>query len=571
MPSSRKIASNWFLLGESVGPLAALETDVCAVLENAGEIPAVEMGFHAREAEWVANREWTFETRFDCPEGEDERLRLRFGHIYGPHVVRLNDGEPIVPVAGAYELTADLREGENCLRVIFRPEPHLYVRRCAPRIGFSGARLEGYSYVRVENWDVEAGVSRLSLEAFVGGRYQFTYTVSREGALIARTQVQERLPAARRQIAHEFDMGSADGESVEVLLTIERGGVGCDAMRAWVLPYSGETPLRLVEGPCHPATLARLGAQAAVGRFSAREKSKLARAGVAALLPEEREEGFARVAMAAPEECLRHAEGHPFWPQGCALLKSRHTPAMDLKEYQALFSRTVGEEPERFARLTRYAQAECVAFAAREARERGARFLAAKAFDEEFAYASAALVEANGACRPAFWALRDAWKSVHAFLRMDLWQRVEPEEAVSLEAVLLRDTPLGTLHLRCEAYGMQGESIARSAIEEEGGSFSFAAPGEASVILLRTIAEDAYGRLVSRCDQLLCVESGERPMAPLWNPPRTRLAQRDGLLLNEGPSVALCVCAEGYYGALLPGESIRLEKGGAFECLNAIL
>ena len=96
MPSSRKIASNWFLLGESVGPLAALETDVCAVLENAGEIPAVEMGFHAREAEWVANREWTFETRFDCPEGEDERLRLRFGHIYGPHVVRLNDGEPIV-------------------------------------------------------------------------------------------------------------------------------------------------------------------------------------------------------------------------------------------------------------------------------------------------------------------------------------------------------------------------------------------------------------------------------------------------------------------------------------------
>ena len=312
MPSSRKIASNWFLLGESVGPLAALETDVCAVLENAGEIPAVEMGFHAREAEWVANREWTFETRFDCPEGEDERLRLRFGHIYGPHVVRLNDGEPIVPVAGAYELTADLREGENCLRVIFRPEPHLYVRRCAPRIGFSGARLEGYSYVRVENWDVEAGVSRLSLEAFVGGRYEFTYTVSREGALIARTQVQERLPAARRQIAHEFDMGSADGESVEVLLTIERGGVGCDAMRAWVLPYSGETPLRLVEGPCHPATLARLGAQAAVGRFSAREKSKLARAGVAALLPEEREAGFARVAMAAPEECLRHAEGHPF-------------------------------------------------------------------------------------------------------------------------------------------------------------------------------------------------------------------------------------------------------------------
>lgn len=97
MPSSRKIASNWFLLGESVGPLAALETDVCAVLENAGEIPAVEMGFHAREAEWVANREWTFETRFDCPEGEDERLRLRFGHIYGPTWCASTTENPLCP------------------------------------------------------------------------------------------------------------------------------------------------------------------------------------------------------------------------------------------------------------------------------------------------------------------------------------------------------------------------------------------------------------------------------------------------------------------------------------------
>ena len=87
-----------------MGPLAALETDVCSVLENAGKFPRWKW-LHAREAEWVANREWTFETRFDCPEGEDERLRLRFGHIYGPHVVRLNDGEPIVPVAGEYELT----------------------------------------------------------------------------------------------------------------------------------------------------------------------------------------------------------------------------------------------------------------------------------------------------------------------------------------------------------------------------------------------------------------------------------------------------------------------------------
>ena len=571
MPSSRKIASKWFLMGESVGPLAALKTDVCAALVSAGEIPDVEMGFHAREAEWVANREWTFETRFDRPEGGDERLRLRFERIYGPHVLRLNDGEPIAPVAGAYELTGDLCEGENCLRVIFRPEPHVYARRCAPRIGFRGARLEGYNYVRVETWEVEAGLSRLVLEAFTGGRYQFTYTVSRDGALIARTQVQERLSAARQQVAHEFDMGGAEGAAVEVQLVIERGGLGCDALRAWVLPYSGEEPLRLVEAPCQPEALARLGAQAAVGHFTAREKSKLARAGVAALPPRENEAGFARIAMASPEACLRHAEGHAFWPQNCALLRSRHTPFVEGKEYQALFSRTVGEEPERFSRLTRYAQAECVRFAAREARERGERFLAAGAFDEEFAYASAALVEADGACRPAFGALREAWQPVYAFLRTERWPRVAPGEAVSLEVALLRDNPAGTIRVRCEAFTMQGQTFARGEIDPEGGSFAFTAPEEACVLLLRTCAEGPQGRQLCRCDQLLCVCESERALEPLWNPPRARLAHRENALSNEGPAIALCVCTQDYYGALLPGESIPLEKDGSFECFNAIL
>lgn len=111
--------------------------------------------------------------------------------------------------------------------------------------------------------------------------------------MIARTQVQERLPAARRQIAHEFDMGSADGESVEVLLTIERGGVGCDAMRAWVLPYSGEMPLRLVEGPCPSRDVGPLGRAGGCGAVFSARKEQVGPRGVAALLPEEREAGFA--------------------------------------------------------------------------------------------------------------------------------------------------------------------------------------------------------------------------------------------------------------------------------------
>ena len=49
-------------------------------------------------------------------------------------------------------------------------------------------------------------------------------------------------------------------------------------------------------------------------------------------------------------------------------------------------------------------------------------------------------------------------------------------------------------------------------------------------------------------------------MAPLWNPPRTRLAQRDGLLLNEGPSVALCVYAEGYWWRALAGNPSAWKK-----------
>jgi len=227
----------------------------------------------------------------------------------------------------------------------------------------------------------------------------------------------------------------------------------------------------------------------------------------------------------------------------------------------------VGEEPERLARLTRYLQAEKVRMAAQNAREQGVAFQAEKLMENEFAYASCALVEADGLRRPAFWALRSVWQKMHAFVRAS---HGAPGEKVSLPVVLLRDSALGKVKVRCCAYDMQGKLLADEQIDQpEDGNFAFVLPEEECAVLVRTTVEDAYGRIANQCDQLVCASAGGYPLAPLWNPPRARLSMRAGVLTNEGPSAALAVGAQNYYGALLPGESINAE--GAFECLNAIL
>ena len=562
MASSRKIATQWHLTDGVTGSFAVQATEVCAALLEAGEIRNPDFGLRAREIEWIANREWTFETRFEKPETEDERIRLRLEKRFGEICVRLNGGDEILPQGDMYELTGDVQEGENILTITVLPAPHVNAKTASVRMGFEGARLETYNYIRLEKCSFVSGEASLQLEAFLSGRYRFVYTVSREGELIARTEIQERLPAARRQIVHVFDMGEADG-FCDVMFAIERSGIGCDTVRTTIFA-GNEEARQIVETDCFADIWLDLGAQAVSGSFTEREKGEFAKSGLQTV-PEL--EGISYPAMVAPEKLIRYADGQKYWPQDCALFRARKTPEIDVEEYRDLFSHSAGEEPERLARLTRYMQAEYVRACAQDAREEEKVFVAAKAAEAEFAYVSDALVESDGYRRPAYWALKGVWQNVHAFARAK--SSYQPGENAILPVVLLRKDSFGSLKVRCVAYDMQGNVIEQRNIDARFESeFALTMPEQNGIVLLRITVEDAYGKIVSRCDRIVCV-SDSKPLEPLWNPERTRISRRDHSIFNEGACIALAVSTNGYYGALLPGESIPSE--GVFECLNAIL
>ena len=458
MASSRKIAAQWHLTDGVTGPFSVTQTEVCAALLEAGEIRNPDYGLRARECEWIANREWMFETRFEKPETEDERIRLRLERRFGDVCVQLNGGEAILPSGDMYELTGDVCEGENVLRIKVLPTPHVNAKSASVRMGFEGARIETYNYIRLEECSFTSGEAQIQLEAFLSGRYRFVYTVSRDGELIARTEVQERLPAARRKLVHTFDMGDANG-FCDVMLAIERSGIGCDTVRTTI--FAGDADVQqIVASENMVDAWLELGAQAVSGTFTERKKGEFAKQGLRTI---SETEGNSYFAMVAPEKLIRYADGQKYWPQSCALLRSRKTPEIAVEEYENLFSHSVGEEPERFARLTRYMQAEYVRACAQEAREAGEAFVAANASETEFAYVSDALIEVDGYRRPAYWALKSVWQSVHAFVRAK--SSYQPGESVVLPVSLLRKDSFGSLKVRCSAYDIMGNIIAQKDID----------------------------------------------------------------------------------------------------------
>ena len=98
-------------------------------LLRAGLIQDPEIGMNSLDCEWVANRWWVYECRFDTPEGDDQRTVLRFQGIDYEAVIFLN-GQQIAEHKGMYtsccvDVTGLLKRGEeqNLLLVVIKSAP----------------------------------------------------------------------------------------------------------------------------------------------------------------------------------------------------------------------------------------------------------------------------------------------------------------------------------------------------------------------------------------------------------------------------------------------------------------
>jgi|GEM_PF-2039782 len=597
MATTCALIEGWRLDDDILSPLPLpAPLPVIDALAGGGVLEDVATGLHSLGAEWVFLRAWRYRVSFELPEEWDERSALRFANLRGCGSLSVN-GEPVTRfLAGPLfaDITGLIHPGRNEAELIFDPQPRALPGSGAPlaKIGLSGAAyLETYNYLMVEHISVDGRMCeargdltfRLSLNAFTAGKYVFRYMISGDEGAVESEEFVERLPAARRVIEHVLSVRNAsvwskrDRASYDWRLSIERSGIGCQTLRgsAAFFPESEPKPvIRISDG-----ILARpddrmddwldalgMDAVSSDDRVSVTEthlygdRFRLANSGNALTVPAALRSG----------DCLRAlAGGEAHWPPDVPAWRLRGNVMPDLDEYEANFGAGVSGDADRMARITRFLQAEDIVNTAIRARIEGkaACFSLIERYPH---FASSELIEFDGALRPAFWALRSAWKPVRGHILPPPGAWAHTDDWIELDIWALTDTPVGMCSITATAYRVDGDIFQSISLplmldgNQQAGKLKMRLPEYETLITLRTEITSAGGALLDRSDTVLAVYHGEFTMSAALNPPRAQLRATASGIRNDSDVAALGVsCARLLpsmrYGTLLPGEEMPLS------------
>jgi hypothetical protein len=567
-------------------PLPSL-TDIESALREQGILKRECTGMDALYDRWVDARSWTYAVEFDCPD-EDERALLRFEMLSGKGSVRLN-GRALAEFKSG-ELTVDITGGvqpeKNRLEVTFYPG----VRGGSGILGPVWLRTTNYVELKRVRAAASEGVVKVAsdLVAHTAGRFLFKYQVSLDGEMALASEVYERLRAAEARVEHVLKLPSPvkwDGEQYyTVRLSVERSGVACDSvlLNAAMDPPQ---PRRAVGAPEWRnrdliRALRALGAEAVNIPFATRENALVPFDLLSDGLLLTDEAGWLNeyscddlMALPEPRTLAKLAGGEKYWPPGTPVWRATGSFCPEQRTAEALYGANALGDAARYARLSRFAQAEAVRALALNARREGKAF-AVWAAEEDPTLSSIAVIEHSGKARPAYGALKQAWGACAAFEFAKPFEASLPLKVWLYPKAAMRRPATVTASL----YRLDGSLIA---------STSFAAmPGEPSLVgeLRATLPEEGVviaraeltdGDVTTRIDQAVCLTKPGEPMrGALLNPPRAELRLVSGELSCAGQTAALGVFAGVFYGALLPGEKIALPGGIApedIESLNGLI
>ena len=243
---------------------------------------------------------------------------------------------------------------------------------------------------------------------------------------------------------------------------------------------------------------------------------------------------------------------------------------MDAPELSSLLSSD--GDFEEVCRRSRYRQAIALRDAAEHARMKRVPFLLDGAKDDAPTCLSGSLFDLDGAARPAYFALADAWKAEHAFVLPP--ESFPADGIVSVPVFYLSDekTPPCTVNVR--AYSMDGQELITAGFPVPGratdviGRLCVEMPEDGLLLLRASVLRD--GACVSRSDRLITLNeaclSALRPVQLLPDAATLRNA-------SNTVAVGVSVPAAHYFGALLPGETLPLDEPRlpGFEALNPLL
>lgn len=214
---------------------------------------------------------------------------------------------------------------------------------------------------------------------------------------------------------------------------------------------------------------------------------------------------------------------------------------------------------EEACRRSRYRQAVSLRDAAEHARMKRVPFLLDGAGDDSPACASDALFDWDGAARPAYFALTDAWKIEHAFVTSP--EDFPADGIVSVPVFYLSDRKMPPCTVNVRAFSMDGQERITAGFPVTGrmtgivGRLCVEMPEDGLLLLRASVLRD--GVCAARSDRLIA--QSEACLSNLR--PVQLLADGDSLRnVSPGIAVGVSVPAARYFGALLPDEALPLDE-----------
>jgi hypothetical protein len=590
--ATKRLDNGWTLFCGVWPPfLMPAPQDIVTALREQGILRREPVGLDALYNRWVESQAWIYTLEFDCPDDENERSALRFEKLSGKGSVHLN-GRVLTNFESG-ELTVDItgnaQPEKNRLEVRFTG----MLSSNIPRGILGSVWLRQTNYVELKRVRAVAsdGVIRVAsdLTAHTAGRFLFRYQVSLDDEMALTSEIFERLKAADAHMEHVLKLPAPvkwDGEQYyTVRLTVERSGVGCDSVLLNVA-MDPPRPRRIAQVPdgLHGnrdllRALRDMGADAVLCSFVV-DKNVLIPSG---FLPDglltadgtEDADGMWYVeeddyiALPRRRELERLAGGERYWPPGTPVWHAMGSPCPNPQALEACFGANVLGDASRYARLSRFVQAETIRAKALTARREGRAF-AVIATEDAPLLASPSLIEHSGKKRPAYEALRQAWGDLAAFELPDAFRAQSPIKVW----IFSESRAKRPVTVTASVYALDGKLLASTsftALTGETaslGDLRVSLPEEGVVIARAEITD---GGKTKRIDQVLCfAKPGAPERGALLNPPRAELRLQGGELCVTGQTAALGVYAGSFYGALLPGEKVALAAGIAPEDIESL-
>jgi len=556
----RRVPCDWFLCDGMFRPVR-LDAPmlILEVLEDTGVIPTGGTFTERLATEWVYRRTWTYSAKFLMSD-ENDRTFIKLTGISGAHAVLLN-GEPVTE--SECEITGGLK-GENSIGISFPPAACDLIR---PVYGFGGmlmyrktkgtaitafeVKKDGSCEITVDSLTA-AGITIKYSMTCGGNRLEGEFTEKATAGVVTFTHKPfESLPQnARCDITAQVYIKTALSD--EVTQSIFVSGASA-APRGLVT--SGEVMI---------GVSAKLGANSvftrsekpdgALGLLSARHS--LACVTLDGITPSSAENAL------APEERLLEIAGREDMLKQNALWGLTDT---DRACYDRAKELVPSGELEEIVRVSRYLQAAALQSAALNARANGKPFVLEAAEAVPGAPASKAIMDDDRSPRPAYCALKNAWRAECGYTRIN--GAVSDDGIFSCEVMYVSDSAKAA-GIKVTAFDINGKPLNSSSYAAlDGmctvGRFITEMPPEGVCIIRTQLTEGSSAGVYT--DEIVM-----KPGVGFESLPVTQLLVTQEKVINAGSCAALGVSigAAGYFGCLLPGEEIACDKADGAEGLN---